>query len=88
MPPTAFISPLKTHVTSFRRRRAWVRCINLNEHNLKECVFPVNQFQSYVIYYRERPEGIEIIRVLHAHMDKKNRFNPKERSTQTQKGSK
>jgi len=34
--------------------------------------FPVGKFQNYVIYYREHPQGIEIIRVLHAHMDKKN----------------
>ncbi len=38
--------------------------------------FPVSKFQNYVIYYREHPEGIEIIRVLHAHMDKKKRLEP------------
>ncbi len=32
--------------------------------------FPVTQFPSYVIYYRENADGIEIIRVLHGHMDK------------------
>lgn len=32
--------------------------------------FPINKFHSYIIYYREQPEGIEIIRVLHAHMVK------------------
>ena len=32
--------------------------------------FPVNRFKNYVIYYREQPNGIEIIRVLHTHMDK------------------
>ena len=40
--------------------------------------FPVSKFQSYVIYYRERSEGIEIVRVLHAHMDKKKRLEPEE----------
>lgn len=38
--------------------------------------FPVNKFQSYVIYYRA-PQGIEIVRVLHAHMDKKNAWSRK-----------
>ena len=38
--------------------------------------FPVSKFQSYVIYYREQPNGIEIVRILHAHMDKVKRFNP------------
>ena len=40
--------------------------------------FPVTKFKSYIIYYREQPEGIEIIRVLHAHMDKKKRLEPEE----------
>ncbi len=40
--------------------------------------FPVSKFQNYVIYYREQPQGIEIVRVLHAHMDKKKRLDPKE----------
>jgi toxin ParE1/3/4 len=40
--------------------------------------FPVSKFQNYVIYYREQPQGIEIVRVLHAHMDKKKRLEPKE----------
>jgi toxin ParE1/3/4 len=34
--------------------------------------FPISKFQNYVIYYREHSQGIEIVRVLHAHMDKKN----------------
>ena len=38
--------------------------------------FPVSKFQSYIIYYREQPKGIEIVRVLHAHMDKKKRLEP------------
>lgn len=40
--------------------------------------FPVSKFQNYIIYYREHPQGIEIIRVLHAHMDKKKRLEPEE----------
>ncbi|MBB5348044.1 type II toxin-antitoxin system RelE/ParE family toxin [Desulfoprunum benzoelyticum] len=39
--------------------------------------FSVSKFQSYVIYYREYPKGIEIIRVLHAHMNKQRRLKPK-----------
>ncbi len=38
--------------------------------------FPVSKFQNYVIYYREHPQGIEIVRVLHARMDKKERLEP------------
>ena len=38
--------------------------------------FPVSKFQNYVIYYREHPQGIEIVRVLHAHMDKRKRLEP------------
>jgi toxin ParE1/3/4 len=40
--------------------------------------FPVSKFQNYVIYYREQPKGIEIIRVLHANMDKRKRLEPEE----------
>jgi len=40
--------------------------------------FPISKFQNYVIYYREHPQGIEIVRVLHAHMDKKKRLEPEE----------
>lgn len=39
--------------------------------------FPVKQFHNYVIYYRETPKGIEIVRVLHARMDKDRRLEPK-----------
>ena len=39
----------------------------------------ISKFQNYVIYYREHPQGIEIVRVLHAHMDKKKRLEPEER---------
>ncbi len=40
--------------------------------------FPVSKFQNHIVYYREQPQGIEIVRVLHAHMDKKKRLEPKE----------
>lgn len=40
--------------------------------------FPVSKFQNYVIYYQEHPQGIEIVRVLHARMDKKERLEPEE----------
>ena len=40
--------------------------------------FPVSEFKNYVVYYREHTQGIEIIRVLHAHMDKQRRLEPKE----------
>jgi len=33
--------------------------------------FSISKFQNFVIYYREEPEGIAIIRILHAHMDKR-----------------
>jgi toxin ParE1/3/4 len=36
--------------------------------------FPVKQFHNYVIYYREIADGIEIIRVLHARMEKNRRL--------------
>ena len=40
--------------------------------------FPVKQFPNYVIYYREISEGIEIIRILHAHMEKHRRLKTEE----------
>lgn len=36
--------------------------------------FPVKQFRKYMIYYRATADGIEIIRVLHAHMQQHNRL--------------
>ena len=36
--------------------------------------FPVKQFRKYIIYYRANPDGIEIIRVLHAHMQRHKRL--------------
>ncbi len=39
---------------------------------------PISKLQNYVIYYREHPQGITIVRVLHAHMDKKKRLEPEE----------
>lgn len=38
--------------------------------------FPVSKFQNYVIYYREHPQGIEIVRILHARRDKKEHLGP------------
>ncbi len=38
--------------------------------------FPINKFHSYFIYYRDQPEGIEVLRVLHAHMEKYTRLEP------------
>ena len=38
--------------------------------------FPVNKFHSYLIYYREKQEGIEVIRILHSHMQKHTRVEP------------
>ena len=36
--------------------------------------FPVTHFQKYIIYYRVIQGGIEIIRVLHAHMERQKRL--------------
>lgn len=41
-------------------------------------LFLISKFHNYVIHYREHPQGIEIVRVLHAHMDKKQRLEPEE----------
>ena len=38
--------------------------------------FPVTHFQKYIIYYRVIQGGIEIIRVLHAHMERQKRLEP------------
>jgi len=38
--------------------------------------FPVKQFKNYIIYYRAIPDGIEIIRILHAHMERHKRLEP------------
>ncbi len=40
--------------------------------------FPIKQFPNYIIYYREITEGIEIVRVLHSHMEKHRRLEPEE----------
>ena len=40
--------------------------------------FPIKQFRNYIIYYRETTKGIEIIRILHAHMEKYRRLEPEE----------
>lgn len=39
--------------------------------------FPVKQFHNYIIYYREITQGVEIVRVLHARMEKNRRLGPK-----------
>ena len=38
--------------------------------------FPVTHFQKYIIYYRVIQGGIEIIRVLHAHMERHKQLEP------------
>ena len=47
--------------TPYQSKRAGLRGLRF---------FPLTKFPHYVIYYREIKEGIEIIRVLHGHMDK------------------
>jgi toxin ParE1/3/4 len=41
-------------------------------------ILPISKFQNYVIYYREHPQGIEIVRVLHARMANKKRLESEE----------
>ena len=53
--------------TSYQSKRAQLKGVRF---------FPITKFQSYIIYYREQPEGIEIIRVLHGHMDKQRHLEP------------
>ncbi len=36
--------------------------------------FPIDNFHSYLIYYRDQSEGIEVIRVLHGHMEEHTRL--------------
>jgi toxin ParE1/3/4 len=38
--------------------------------------FPAKQFHSYVIYYREITDGVEIVRVMNARMEKNRRLEP------------
>lgn len=38
--------------------------------------FPIKQFRNYIIYYRATTDGIEIIRILHAHMERHKRLKP------------
>ncbi len=38
--------------------------------------FPVKQFLNYVIYYQQIADGVEIVRVLHARMEKNRRLEP------------
>ena len=77
MQSTAFIRPLKKPLkpfsprmgTLYQSKRAQLEGMRF---------FPVSKFQSYVIYYRQHPQGIEIVRVLHAHIDSKKRLEPEE----------
>lgn len=39
---------------------------------------PITKFQNYIIYYREQPSGIEIIRVLYGRMDQGRYLEPDE----------
>ncbi len=39
--------------------------------------FPIQKYHNYIIYYKEQSGGIEIIRVLHANMEKYTRLEPK-----------
>jgi toxin ParE1/3/4 len=55
--------------TLYRPRRAQLEGLRF---------FPVSKFKNYVVYYREHPQGIEIIRVLHAQKDKQRQLEPKE----------
>ena len=36
--------------------------------------FPLKKYPNYVVYYRKIENGIEIVRVLHAHMEKDKRL--------------
>jgi toxin ParE1/3/4 len=36
--------------------------------------FPVKRYRNYVIFYRPRPDGIEVIRVLHGARDLRRQF--------------
>jgi toxin ParE1/3/4 len=55
--------------TLYRSRRAQLEGLR---------IFPVSDLKNYVVYYREHPQGIEIVRILHAHMDKQRQLEPKE----------
>lgn len=47
--------------TSYRPRREKLKGVRF-------C--PIGKFKKYIVYYRQQSQGIEIIRVLHARMDK------------------
>jgi len=73
--PIEFISPQRKTFeaiadmpgigTAYRSKRAKL-------HGLR--FFPLTQYPNYVVYYREIDNGIEIVRVLHAHMEKERRL--------------
>lgn len=57
--------------TAYQSKRAKLRGLRF---------FPITQYPNYVIYYRERDDGIEIVRVLHAHMAKDKRLETSKRN--------
>jgi hypothetical protein len=71
--------PLKKPLNPFSRRRVWAPCTKPNGYNLKECVSSLSaSFKIISSIIGTPPQGIEIVRVLHAHMDKKKRLEPDE----------
>jgi plasmid stabilization system protein ParE len=79
MQPIAFIRPAES---TFETLAATPRMGTLYQPKRAQLAgmrfFPVSKFQNYVIYYRGQPKGIEIVRVLYAHMDKQKRLEPEE----------
>ena len=63
------LSAMPSLGVSYHSKRAGLRGLRF---------FPLTKFPHYVIYYREIKEGIEIIRVLHGHMDKHRRLRLEE----------
>ncbi len=51
--------------TRYRSKRKQLNCLRF---------FPINKYPSFVVYYRQIEGGIEIVRVLHAHMKKDRRL--------------
>ncbi len=51
--------------TKYRSKRQQLNCLRF---------FPINKYPSFVVYYRQIEDGIEIVRVLHAHMKKERRL--------------
>ena len=61
----AIIADMPTIGTLYQAKRARLAGIRF---------FPVKQFRNYIIYYRPTARGIEVIRVLHGHMDVRKRL--------------